>query len=110
MPSLRVLNQNKAIRIRLTREFLEVSVNLELLPKDLSTLFFLERGLRNWLKFSTRMRTKRKKLLLIYWDDTKDSLDSKRLLFLKMRREAISLGWMVERLTFWEKPKVKDDT
>src|ERR1700734_1864094 len=93
----------KPIRIRSINEYLEVSVNLELLPSASSMLFCSELEIGNFLKFWSVQSKRRKKRLIVSLNDIRDGRDLKTYLFLKMRYVGTSLGWTVVRSVSPEK-------
>src|SRR5712664_2395141 len=100
----------KATRIRLTKEFLDVYVNLELLLKGSYTLYSLAQELENYLRCLNVIKSRPEKRLIVCYNVTLVGLGLRKRLYLMMQLRAISLDWTVEELQFWVTQSLKEDT
>src|SRR6267154_1639476 len=87
----------KPIRIRLTKEYLVMLVDLEQLRRGSSMRSFWGLGWVNFRKYLDVQAGKRKKLLIGYSLDTLDGNNSRMRYFLWMHDVAILSDWTVVR-------------
>src|SRR6267154_305035 len=106
MLSCAVGKMRKPIRIRLTSVFWAMSVDLELLQKDLFTPFYLEQEWINLLKFLNAHERRPNVLSVIFLNDTQGSGNSRKHRYLRMVSAAGSMDWMAVR---WQYPRSLTD-
>src|SRR5260370_17534318 len=95
MPWLTVRSQTRPIHIRLTRESLVVSVNVDKLSRDLFMRVSWEREFKSWLKSWKHPYPRHNKHLIVSWNGTLGLHHYRHKKSLRMRAMASSLGWTV---------------
>src|SRR5882672_7597317 len=97
------VNLTRAIRTVSTRGSWVVSVRLDKLPNGSSTHYSWAVVLVNLLKFLMHLEERRKKLLIVFSNDTMVSRSYERKFFLETRNAGILLGWTVVKSRYLEK-------